>query len=279
MSKLRTFWSINWQFLKLLAFPMKGYGFVIKSLFSYVKILKLPATLLEAFSIAPTFVNLIANFNLFESWRFLISDLNIEEWISLSRFKSHPLDRIWCDWCSIVNGINEMIYHKIITGNLNEMKDQFNDKKNANIPFFLRYVMKLKYVPFTLYNEHQSLTSLNNEQINILDGILDPVTKNKIESFFMFYNTIKLTEQRWCPFKYIQDLVKYDRDYYCFSSDNESNLYVVGQILREQGMVSACANNHDSVYHYMTTINNSDDVVKSEYPSIFDDYMRLLKSS
>jgi len=280
-SKLFTFWKIQSRFLKFLLFPFQGYGFILKAIFEYVKFMKLPAALIEGISIAPMFIVLIANFSLFESWNFLISDLNIDDWISLTRFKTHPLDRVWCDWCSIVNGVNEMIYHKIKTLDLNQLNDKFHEKKNGIIPLYLKYLMSLKYIPGTVYYEHSNDIVISIEQNEILERIIDPVVKDKVKNFLLFYNTVKLTEKRWCPFKYIKDIVNYDREYYCFNSDEENNLHIAGQILREYGLIencqNMCTNEHITVHDYMTTINNSTAIIKTEYPSIFDEYMNLLR--
>ena len=283
VSKLFAFWKIQCRFLKLLLLPFHGYGFIIKAIFDYVKFFKLPAVLIEGISIAPLFVVLIANFNLYDSWRFLISDLNIDDWISLTRFKSHPLDRIWCDWCSIVNGVNEMIYHKIKTINVNQLNDKFHEKNNGIIPLYLKYLMSLKYVPGTVYCDHRNDIVLSIEQNEILERIIDPIVKDKIKNFLLFYNTVKLTEKRWCPFKYIKDIIKYDREYYCFNSDEETNLHMAGKILREYGLIencnSICTNEHTSVHDYVSAINNSTAIIKTVSPSIFDEYMSMLRKN
>ena len=89
----------------------------------------------------------------------------------------------------------------------------------------------------------------------------------------IFYNYVKLTEKRWCPFKYIKKL-EYDRDYYYLRSDEQKNLYIAGKLLRTYGIVNC---NDISVHEQMQLINESSDIIKTTVPTIFDDYYKLLE--
>jgi hypothetical protein len=283
----KTFLKIHMQFFSKLLFPIHGIGLVIKKIALYCLGWKSPSLLVEGLTIAPTYGNLVDIHHMFTSWKFLLGDVRIDDWISLTRMEMHPLDRIWCDWCSIANGITQMIYNKIMTTNLNNLNTEFSSKNNA----FVHNSMKwLRHLPGTIYWEIPVRTT--SEQEALLDSLTDPITRIKVSIFLEYYNYVSRTEQRWCPFKYLPNNVVYDRDYYTYSSTNKSDRIDAGKCLRKNGYVSgdnivrssdAPDNNNDTPISSSSILiqhsTSSSTLTSPMYKTLFEDFMNILRNA
>lgn len=241
-------------------------SFIFDELGKHIRWWQYPIFLLEASSIAPLYFFLYALVHFCENWFKIVDDKSFEGWISLTRFKSKKLDRIFCDWCSIVNGVNEKIYDQIIK----DVKEKNFDKYklvSENQPLYFRYLLLLKYIPYTIFHTHKKKIELRKEQLELLKNINDVNARKKIKTFLIWKNNTDVVEMRWCPFKYIREM-KYDRENYVYRSDESHNLKIAGEILRTQGIIE-CTN-------CVKIINDHKDIIKTKKKTLFDDFVKVL---
>lgn len=213
----------------------------------------LPLVTLETLLVYPNRISLTGIVDFYKNNKFLgIKVDDIDRYISLSRFASGK-DKAYCDWCGICNGTLELIKSKLLI-----------DKSMINklfIPreFYLLVLLHTKYV--------ESKRDLINDEISKY-GILTDESRLKLVEFYEFLYAVEFVESRWCPFEYIKKL-DFDRHYYYYSSYNIEHLKLVQKILREQGSIT-CNN-------CIRVLNDIPEIITSE-PSIFEDYMLLIKS-
>ena len=162
---------------------------------------------------------------------------DINNYISFSRF-TKGYDKIFCDWCSISNGVFELFYDTVL--------EACNDKeiiKSLEISKNLKGLV----VSFNVaHNEHYSPLTHTDEDLepfmvnlNTLDLKKEEKIKIKSKIKYIIYSlkALKQIEQRWCPFKHMKKL-KFNRDYYIYNSHNADEVKTATELLKKRGRVT-----------------------------------------
>jgi hypothetical protein len=123
--------------------------------------------------------------------------------------------KIYCDWCSICNGIVETAKQNII------INPSLIDKIN-----FDKFKILIQYLDFVLKDRKHKITSQQ-----IVDNCLKKYHKTTNELLILSEIDLKIEqiELRWCPFKRCKDYYRnYDKRYI---EPTEDNIFIVGKIL------------------------------------------------
>jgi len=175
----------------------------------------------------------------------LYRDLPFDEddfhhFISFTRF-TKGVDKIWCDWCALVNGLFEMITRKLgDTTGPRPIPPLLRDRCNevARLP---RYAA-----------------------LNVTCDGLDEIRR-----------LTAAVEQTWCPFKHLRE-IGYWRPYYIFDPSHTDDLHQARDLLRREGAVTCDQCNR--VINEGTRPEQPsvfDDVL--EQPSVFDDVLQSIR--
>jgi hypothetical protein len=198
-----------------------------------IKSVGLRRNLLEAILIFPNPLYIKAIIKTTElANKHLVTDKEIFDYIQLTRFLGYDnLDRMSCDWCSVVNGFCEFLLASI-EGNSVE-----NILKLKNVYFVgmfntLKLVLKLKNSvdPTESYIVSDEYVSQFIQSKNIKNFQGDVEFIKLIKFFIEFRNLVACIESRWCPFNYLK-AIAYHRDYW--GSDIEK----ISKTLQEKGKI------------------------------------------
>ena len=224
----------------------------------------------ETSSVSINYFNLKLLFDICRSIRKLkkYKKGDIYNYVSFSRF-TKGYDKIFCDWCSISNGIFELFYDTVL-----EVCNNKEKIKSLEIPQNLKGLVVSFHVA---HNEHYS-------PLTYTDKDLEPFTnkfkvlglnkeekveiKSKIKYIIFALKALKQIEQRWCPFKHMKKL-NFNRDYYIYNSHNDKEVKEVVNLLKKEGKV---------------TIKNSpkktpsDDLSYKKGPTIFSKFMEYVEN-
>ena len=203
--------------------------------------------------------------------------IEFDSYFSFTRF-SNGIDKVGCDWCSIINGILELL---ILETEQYYSSDNFNPN-NLLIPSSIKQfsdkwtsLMRRK-IPGFLKIDDRGRPSIN--QIKVFTTILDDTKLNDcqknisiefITEIIRLKNIVEIIETRYCPFKHLTE-INFDRPYYYYSSNNIKELKMAQEILRERGQIRCD--------ECVEIINSNKNYIYKISPSIFDDYMIYIKN-
>jgi hypothetical protein len=206
---------------------------------------------------------------------------DINNYITFSRFKKGP-DKVMCDWCSIANGIFELLSSTIL--------EVCKDKKTITSLYVPEHCTRAikhfnnsistegwnhkHYSPLTytdasikpfldVLNSHKSLLS-DEEKENTIE---------KIKTILLVIDGLKQLEQRWCPFKHMKKL-NFKRDYHLYNSHNDGDVESAMDLLNKEGKVTY-KNILKYNYNNDKPIDDSTDYKKGI--TIFDDFMEYVE--
>ena len=190
----------------------------------------------------------------------------LDAFISFTRFvRGH--DKIFCDWCSINNGLFQFFYdiildicnnkEKILSFNvpekLKDLVNRFNQSSHEEYTHVSSNVDKL--LPFTTKMDEIELP--DSEKSRII---------SEIEYVMMFRDMLKQIEERWCPFKHHKKL-KVDGDHYKYNSHVFDDVQMAQHLLKRDGRVNK--KNHSTMPEH--------DLFHTNGVTIFDDFMKHMK--
>ncbi len=144
----------------------------------------------------------------------------VSDYIQLTRFiDKDNMDRISCDWCSIVNGYLELM--------LDAMEGESAEAilKAQNLPYTLTKIslMSLIFVPYSSVDDDVDLTDETIAAFIASKGISYQSTDKKalyrfIRDIILLRHITSQLESRWCPFAYTEELL-YSREYWSTDLD------------------------------------------------------------
>lgn len=223
--------------------------------------LKNPFTVLHQFKcIIPTTNKLHI---LFDCFRTIVTirnrytlNVDINDYISFTRFttfKNTSLDRISCDWCSIVNGYIEYFIEIIklcLESNLSISAEEcvFISDRIISFNKYVNGFLQLGNVKITQYTPCKNVSSLFELLCDVRTGV-------------------EIIEQSYCPFKHMKSM-GFHKTYYVYNSNEYNELNIVSKLLRKYGAVSC---------HQCARVINSErmDIVTCT-DSVFQPYLDYL---
>ncbi len=247
------------------------YSFLISSVLMSYPFYKLPILILEMNIIKPKKESLEAYIDFYKKNKFLgYNSKMFDKFVSLTRFQS-GLDKVYCDWCGLINGINEMILYSI--------KDYIRSKKDIDkllkklyIPNYAIYTMRTMSIycsPIQFFKK-EIQTEINIIHKLISDNYKVRLDENKIEKIKLFIEWLyfgEYIERTWCPFKHMKN-IKYKRNYYYYNSHNIENLKLASHILIKEGKIT-CNN--------CIKILNKESRLRTDEESLFKEYASYIK--
>ena len=167
---------------------------------------------------------------------------DLYKYISFSRFKRGS-DKLFCDWCSIVNGCTEYLYDKTLL--LCDTRDIIDFRMTDGI--------KASISNFALSVEHLPPGNDMYSKIEVTDEDLEPfLSRIKLDvpfsneqeyrlleelgTLITFRKMILQFERRWCPFKH-HAKIHYTRDHHKFDSHNQADVNEAMKILKEKSKI------------------------------------------
>ena len=197
----------------------------------------------ELLIVAVNHNNMQIVFNTYKSLRLLkkYEKGYIKNYISFSRFKG-GLDKIMCDWCSIVNGTFELILDAVL-----EVCDDKDTILKMSTPEWSDNDAPLFISNFNnLDNKLYSSASCGEEDLKPFTEKLDNLDISEKERIKIISEITKILhvkdalrqiEQRWCPFKHMKKL-KYNRDYYIYNSHNTEEVQSAVDTIKQHGKLT-----------------------------------------
>jgi hypothetical protein len=157
---------------------------------------------------------------------------NVDDYIQLTRFiDKDNMDRISCDWCSIINGYLELMFDAM------EGETAENILKIRNLPYTLTKLslFALVFVPYSAVDDDIDLSDERIENFLRTKGISYESEEKK--TIFRFIRELLLLrhicgqlESRWCPFGYTEQLL-YVREYWATDiAEVRATLQRIGKI-------------------------------------------------
>ena len=186
---------------------------------------------------------------------------NLGDYIQLSRFIDQDnLDRLSCDWCSIVNGSLEFILDSIKGNSATDIIKL----KSSLVSTHSRIMGLTRFsgcIPGNTYKvsdaEIDSFIRTNNI-IHQYDQLA--TLKEIIGKLLELRNVVEIIESRWCPFRYLSDIA-YERHYWGTDVDK------IAELLRDSGRIT-CTQCVPLVNRYFSATK-----IKS---SVFEPYVQNL---
>lgn len=207
---------------------------IVKAIYSDRKFVGRVVITVEGWSIMPNFVYLRGILKMCERiGKYLPNELNIHEYVQLTRFiEKDNLDRLSCDWCSLVNGFNEYTLDVIKNRDADDIL-----KIDTIYHDICRFGIKL---PMYL----SSSSTITNEYKCSEESAMNFIVQNGIvynadnrlklvkfvQKLLELRNIAAMLESRWCPFRYMQNMA-YERYY------QGTDLEEITETLRNYGQV------------------------------------------
>lgn len=192
----------------------------------------------------------------------IVHENNLRDYIQMSRFiEQQNLDRLSCDWCSIVNGSLEFVLDSI-GGN---KASDINKLNTAMLTLMHNMLLGLTKNPgrfpdndYSVYDSEVD-AFIENKKIVLEFGEYVKL-KNTIKKFLELKKLVEAVETRWCPFRYLSDIA-YERNYW--GTDVEG----IAELLRTSGRITceSCVPTVNSLY-----------AVTTPKSSVFEDYVNNL---
>ena len=200
---------------------------------------------------------------------------DINNYITFSRFVGGP-DKIMCDWCSIANGILELLSSTIL--------EVCNDRKLITSLYIPKAITDFTNSPFCQTHKHYTPLTYTDESlepfliiINSHKSLLSEEEKenaiNDIKTILLAIDGLKQLEQRWCPFKHMKKL-NFRRDYHLYNSHKNEDIGSAMNLLDQKGKVT-----YKGIMKYNYDNDKSIDD-STDYPkgiTIFDDFMEYVE--
>jgi hypothetical protein len=190
---------------------------------------------------------------LFEPLIFTLTGLeNNISFLNIECYNCEQL-KMYCDWCSICNGILETAKENII-----------KNPELINTIDFKKINIVSKYLDFVLVNRKNKITS--DEIDNFCIKTFGKIT-SKLLTISEIYLKTEQIELRWCPFKRSKEFYYRNKDKRFFTP-NEENIYKIGKILTDHETITC--NNCPNI------INNNWKYKKNNTPSIFQPLLEYM---
>lgn len=164
--------------------------------------------------------------------KYITHSKNINDYIQLTRFIAHNnMDRMSCDWCSIVNGMLEFNLD-VIKGNAANNILKLN---NFGLTVVHYALTTLRHIPTSAvtnsckFTNNDVLTFIHKNNISYKDNELSKLI-TLVKKLLEIKEAVSQIESRWCPFRYLGDIA-YEREYW------NTNLEEVARMLQEHGKV------------------------------------------
>ena len=196
-----------------------------------------------------------------------IEKKNLEKYISFTRFND-GYDKIYCDWCSICNGLLEYSLD-IIFSNINNKKiNNIGELKSIDNNLIL-----LKNIYYCYNTSPEKLLKKSkyknviSEKINknIFVKKKEAVIKN-INDVVILKEALELVEQTFCPFLHLKK-INFKRDYYYYNPNNSKDLEIAKKILIKNKKITC--------HNCVKIINKELEEKKNDY-KFFGDYLKYL---
>ena len=216
----------------------------------------------EVLTILPLPNYLIALNKIFKSvGESIIHKNDLRDYIQLTRFiEQQNLDRMSCDWCSIVNGSLEFVLDSISENKASDI----NKLNTSSLTLMHKMLMGLTKIPGRfpekcLVSDDEIDVFIENKKI-VLEFGETLKLKDTIKKLLELRNIVELVESRWCPFRYLSDIA-YERHYW------GTDVQQIAKLLRESGRINCIS---------CTPIVNGFYAVKIPKESIFEKYVNNL---
>lgn len=171
---------------------------------------------MEGLVIFPGFINLMSILvTARKMGEHLQANPELAEYIQLTRFiDKDNMDRVSCDWCSIVNGYHELLVDAIVGEKASAIL------KIQNIPYSLTKfsLLALSYFPHAAVSRPEPLSELEIEEFLSARKITYEADEKKaiyrfVQDLLACRRICAELESRWCPFAYLEEL-SYERSYW-----------------------------------------------------------------
>jgi len=199
--------------------------------------------------IVPTANALIAILALYRQYSWLnVTEDDMSHYISFTRFGS-GLDKLSCDWCSIINGLNELTLDKL--KHVSAVPDGSSISEVTSLMESYEHFPKSSDVSF-------KPTAAQLAAYDLPASTIAPLLE--------WRNAVEYIEQRWCPFKTLQRL-NFNRSYYAFSTEDREELMQAQAILKEKKRITGADVTCESCNK---VINEQLIKFQPDEPSLFD---------
>ena len=186
-------------------------------------------------------------------------DCDLSKYIQLTRFIQYQnLDRLSCDWCSVVNGSIEFIVDSFKQNSAHNI-NKLNSNLNVSNGMLLRLANKDNYDYAITDSEIEYFIKQN--QISFEESEL-VLLKKTLKKFIELKNIVGIIESRWCPFRYLSDIA-YQRHYW--GTDVEE----IAKLLSSSGRIDCT--------QCVPLVNQKFGIKPDKLlPSVFEDYVNEL---
>ena len=205
---------------------------------------------------------------------------DINKYITFSRFVKGP-DKITCDWCSIANGIFELLSNTILEAcnDKNTITSLYVPKqcKQAVLNFnkSIHTSNNKYYTPITYTDESLKpfLDILNSHKSELSEEEKEKIIKD-IKVILGCIDGLTQLEQRWCPFKHMKK-INFKRDYQLYNSHKPEGVEAAMDLLKKEGKITykkAIKYNYDNDKSFDNSIKYKKGI------TIFDDFMEYVEN-
>ena len=206
---------------------------------------------------------------------------DINNYITFSRFVDGP-DKITCDWCSIANGIFELLSNTIleVCNDKNTITSLYAPEQCKHAILHFNKSIQTEgwnhkhYVPITYTDESLKpfLDILNSHKSELSEEEKEKIIKD-IKVILGCIDGLTQLEQRWCPFKHMKK-INFKRDYQLYNSHKPEEVEASMDLLKKEGRVTY---KRIMKYNYDNdkTIDNSTNYERGI--TIFDDFMEYVE--
>jgi len=197
----------------------------------------------------PTAHPLITMLALYRQYSWLnFTEDDLSHYISFTRFGS-GMDKLSCDWCSIINGLNELTLDKL--KHVSAVPDGSSISEVTSLMESYEHFPKSSDVSF-------KPTAAQLAAYDLPASTIAPLLE--------WRNAVEYIEQRWCPFKTLQRL-NFNRSYYAFSTEDREELMQAQAILKEKKRITGADVTCESCNK---VINEQLIKFQPDEPSLFD---------
>ena len=205
--------------------------------------------------ITPNHFNSYRLLNIVNNFKFLTINNNkkLEEFVSFTRIDFAPQVKLFCDWCSIVNGYYSFLIDSINNNNRSiELNNPINKIKTLKLKLSLLEITHLYIFKTKLFNKSpydkkifQSHDTTLSQHIISPSHLFPEIYENSSGDFKKIlilltksYHILQLIERRWCPFQHMKRIAMLehiDKDRYdsYINCDGFDEIVKAGKILSQ----------------------------------------------